>query len=180
MPHLPFLTCLETLQARSPIMTVGLHGPAGQHRSQKATTRSYTTIKKLAGQRRPCRRTRSWTSLPPSSCDSTALLDLGADSDIPLKQTRKKSSKSSSGRNSRKRQHNQEYNTLLPEVPEWDVLWQEGVQLDVLGSLDEGYDGQGFEASAEAFSNPTRASWGEEQPGEPALTDSEAEWQQLY
>lgn len=31
------------------------------------------------------------------------------------------------------------------------------------GSLDEGYDGQGFEASVEAVTDPERASWEEEQ-----------------
>ncbi|KAK3935472.1 hypothetical protein QBC46DRAFT_358225 [Diplogelasinospora grovesii] len=112
--------------------------------------------------------------VPPSSCDLDALLDLRAEADIPLKQTQKRSSKSSSGGKSRKRQHNQEYSTL-PEVAEWDGLWQEGVLLDIPGSLDEGYDGQGFEASAEAFSDPRRASWEEKQTEEPALTDSEAE-----
>jgi serine/threonine protein kinase len=118
----------------------------------------------------------SWTVVPPSSRDLDALLDLRAEADIPLKQTQKRSSSSSDGK-SRKRQHNQEY-CALPEVAEWDGLWQE--QLDIPGSLDEGYDGQGydgqgFEASAEAASDPRRASWEEEQTEEPALTDSEAE-----
>lgn len=57
---------------------------------------------------------------------------------------------------------------------EWDGLWQEGVQLDMPGYLDEGYNGQGFEASAETFSDPRRASWEEEQTKKPAPTDSEA------
>jgi hypothetical protein len=61
----------------------------------------------------------------------------------------------------------------LPVEPELDGLWQE--QLDILGSLDEGYDGQRFEASAEAVSDPRRASWEKEQTEEPALTDSDAE-----
>lgn len=118
--------------------------------------------------------TPNWTSLPPSSYGADALLDLRADSEIPLKQRRKRSSKSSPGRKPRKRKHNQEYNTL-PEVTGWNGLWQEGAPLDVAGSLDEGYDGQRFEASAKAFSGPRRASWDEEQSEEPALTDSEAE-----
>jgi hypothetical protein len=114
----------------------------------------------------------SWTALPPSSCDLDALLDLRAEADTPLEQTRKRSSRSSSGRKSRKRQHNHQCSVLLVE-PEWDGLWQE--QLHIPGSLDEGYDGQGFEASAEAVSDPRRASLEEEQTEEPALTDSEAE-----
>ncbi|KAB5566924.1 hypothetical protein GE09DRAFT_1108680 [Coniochaeta sp. 2T2.1] len=113
-----------------------------------------------------------WTVLPPSSRDLDALLDLRAEAHIPLKQTRKRSSKSSCGGECRKRQHNHERSILLME-PEWDGGLQE--QLDMPGSLDEGYDGQGFEAFAGAVPDPRRASWEEEQTEEPALTDSEAE-----
>ncbi|KAB5572272.1 hypothetical protein GE09DRAFT_1098831, partial [Coniochaeta sp. 2T2.1] len=110
-----------------------------------------------------------WTALPPSSRDLDALLDLRAEAHIPLKQTRKRSSKSSSGGECRKRQHNHERSILLME-PEWDGGLQE--QLGMPGSLGEGYDGQGFEACAEAVTDPRRASW-EEEREEPVLTDSE-------